>query len=150
MNITVSQLGWYLVAFWVAGIVLGWVQDWICDRFEFRVSRRGVRAARRWYGTAAHVCLRSAADDDDPDRFTVLARRDENTVVPWLLVHRLDPEYLTYWDEDAEAFWAKVTDFAPYAVRRVRPHFTRFGRVRVLWLTKWLPLSNPAGYLEGA
>jgi len=151
MNITVSQLGWYLVAFWAAGTALGMVQDWISDRWEFTVGgHAGFRAARRWYGTAAHICLRADAEDDDPDRFAVLARWDEDTAVPWLLVHRLDREHITGWDEDAEAFWAPVTDFAPYTVRRIRPHVIRFGRLRIPWLTKWLPLRHPAGFLDGA
>lgn len=150
MNITVANLGWWIAALWGAGTVLGLIRDWICDRYE--INRRGFRfrPARRWYGTAAHISLRAAANDDDPDRFAILARWDEDTEVPWLLVHRLDREHLTYWDEDAEAFWAPVTDFAPYSVRRVRPHLTRFGRVRVPWLTKWLPLRKPSGFLEGA
>jgi hypothetical protein len=148
-SITPGDLGWWIIGIYATGTVLGWIQDWISDRYE--ITRRHPRLVRCWYGTAAQVSLRSAADDDDPDRFAVLARWDENTAVPWLLVHRLDREYLTYWDEDAEAFWAPVTDFAPYSVRRVRPHLTRFGRVRVPWLTKWLPARSPVSYLgDGA
>ena len=90
-------------------------------------------------------------DDDAPDRYVVLGWGPcEGTRIPWLQVHKLDPGFLTYWDEDAETFWAPVTDFAPYSVRRFRPHVWWFGRLPLPWLTTWLPPRNPAGFLGGA
>lgn len=139
MNIT-PALGWAILAlaFIGAGEVLGAVQSWISDRWE--ITRR--RPVRRWYGTRSQVVMRSAAGDDDPGRYVVLARDDENSAVPWLKVHKLDPGYLTYWDEDAEPFWAPVTDFAPYAVRRFRPGVTLIGRVPVPHLAEYPPLPH--------
>lgn len=130
-------------AWWTAGIlaaayIIGWVRDWISRRWE--IARH--RPVRRWYGSAAHVCLRSDAEDDDPERYAVLDWWDGNPALPWLWVVKLDPQYLTYWDEDAEAFWAPVTEFAPYAVRRIRPCIWHFGRVPLPWLTKWCLMSG--------
>jgi hypothetical protein len=156
MNITIANLGWTLLVIEFAGQILAIAQGWFTDRYE--VTRRGFRftACRRWYGTHSQVTIHAEADADDPPRYVVLERDDENTAVPWLKVHRLDPEYLTYWDEDAEPFWAPVTVFAPFAVRRFRPGVTLTGRVPVprLWqyppmsgahLGELLPLSRVAG-----
>jgi len=144
VNITPVNLGWWITGFLVVGTLAAWTQNWISDRYEF-VARDGrVRISRRWYGGAAHVILRTQAGDEDPDRFAVLDWWDDNTAVPWLWVHKLDPEYMTYWDEDSEAFWAPVTDFAPYAVRRIRPYFYKFGPIRLPWLTKYVLIEGGA------
>lgn len=141
MNITTANLGWTILAILAAGTVLGWIQEWICDRWE--ITRARPRVTRRWYGAHAQVTLRAEADADDPPRYVVLAWDSEDSAVPWLKVHRLNPEFLTYWDEDAEPFWAPVTVFAPYAVRRFRPGVKLIGRVPVMWLAKYPPLPYP-------
>lgn len=146
-----AGLGWYIAAFVIAGFVAGRIWSWFGDRYE--ITWHGpfpARVTRRWYGAGAHVVLRTAVDDDQPDRFAVLDWWADGPAVPWLWVIKLDPEYLTYWDEDAKPFWAPVTDFAPYTVRRIRPYFYRFGKVWLPWLTKYLPVRNPSRYLEGA
>lgn len=144
-HITPANLGWYVVAFLVAGTILGWLSDWSRDRWEIsRNIRARFRPSRRWYGTHAQVRLRAEADDDDAPRYVVLNwGLGERTRIPWLQVHRLNPEYLTYWDEDAEPFWAPVTVFAPYAVRRFRPGVTVIGRIPVPWLWRYPPLPYP-------
>jgi len=144
-GITTANLGWWIIGLYAAGTVLGWIQDWFGG--QYAITRRGFRfcAARRWYGTRARVCLRDAGGGRGPDRYVVLCRDDEDTAVPWLKVHKLNAERLRYWDEDAEPFWAPVTVFAPCEVRRLRPHLTRFGRVRVPWLTRWLPAGGLGG-----
>lgn len=119
---------------------------WLGD--QYTISR--FRPVRRWYGTRAHLCRRGHEDDQAPDLFVVLSRDTENLPVPWLKVCRLDPDHITKWDEDAEPFWAAVTDFAPYSVRKFRPHLIRFGRVTVPWFSWWLPLRQPSGFLDGA
>lgn len=139
MNIT-PTLGWSILALAIigAGAVLAAVQSWAGDRWEFTCGRPWI--ARRWYGTRSQVVMRSHADDDDPDRYVVLAWDSENSAAPWLKVHKLNPEFITYWDEDAEPFWAPVTDFAPYAVRRFRPGVKFTGGVPVAWLAEYPPL----------
>ena len=144
MSISPADLGWWITGLWAAGTVVGWIQDWITNRYEIGAREGRGRITRRWYGPAAHVILRAAAGDDDPDRFAVLDWWDDNTAIPWLWVHKLDPEYMTYWAEDAEPFWAPVTDFAPYAVRRIRPYLYRFGRIRLPWLTQYVLLMSGA------
>lgn len=148
MNITTANLGWLILACMLGGIILGGIQDWFTGQYEatFRMPFR-FRVTRRWYGTSAHVCLRIAEDDEDPARYVVLDRDEENTAAPWLKVHKLNPEAFSYWDEDAEAFWAPVTDFAPYTVRLLRPHILRSERYRWPMLFDYLPLRQPAGYL---
>ena len=148
MNITATMVAVLVIL--AAGLALACVQSWLSGQYE--LARHGWLPAvsRRWYCPRAHVCLRAEADGQDPARYAVLAFCAEHTPVPWLLVHKLNPEYLTYWDEDSGAFWAPVTDFAPYAVRRLRPHVERFGPAPVPWLTLYLPLRQPAGYLEEA
>lgn len=145
-----SELGWAVLA--IAGIALltasavGWFDG------QYEVARRGrawFRVTRRWYGLRAHVCFRDGEEDDDVARFVVLAWDDDHTPVPWLQVRKLNPEFCTYWDEDSEAFWAPVTDFAPYTVRRFHPRVLRYGWVPVVWLTWYAPLRQPSGYLAG-
>lgn len=150
-HITPANLGWWIVAFLIAGIILGAVQEWIRDRWEITpCAPWRYRVTRRWYGPHSHVCLRAEAEADDPELYVVLDWDDEDASVPSLKVHKLNPEYLTYWDEDSEAFWAPVTCFAPYTVRRFRPHLIRcvlLGRaVFIPWLTLYLPLPLPAGF----
>lgn len=139
---------WQILALLAAVVALSSVHGWIGDRWEF--SRARPRVTRRWYGIHAQVTQRAEAGSDDPDRYVVLAWDSENTAVPWLKVHKLDPEYLTYWDEDAEPFWAPATGFAPYAVRRFRPGVTLIGRVPVLRMTNYPPLPYPARIPEEA
>jgi hypothetical protein len=147
-HVTSADLGWYIVAFLIAGAVASAVQEWIRDRWE--ITRGRPRIARRWYGPHAHVTLAAEAEADDPELYVVLDWDAEDAGVPSLKVHKLNPEYLTRWDEDAEAFWAPVTCFAPYTVRRFRPHLIRcvlLGRaVLIPWLTLYLPLPLPAGF----
>lgn len=140
---------WTVFVILGAVLVLNSAWAWFTDRYEVAGGKHsGFRLWRRWYGLHAQVVLREDEDDTDPDRYTVLAWDDENSDAPWIKVIRLDPEYLTYWDEDAEAFWARVTDFAPYAVRRFRPYVFRFGWLPVPWLTKYVPVRRPAGYVK--
>lgn len=143
-HVTAANLGWVILALLLAGSFLGGIQGWVTDRYEFiALPCRGFRftVTRRWYGTHAQVCLRTEADDLEADRYVVLQRETGNTAVPWLKVHKLNPEFLTYWAEDSEAFWGPVTDFAPFAVRRFRPGVTLIGRVPVpgLWGYPLLP-----------
>ena len=159
MNVTIGHIDWR-VAVAVAALaafglyrVLGLSREWVTDRYETTVSLRGgLHVARRWYGAAAQVIRRDQVEAEDPDRFAVIdwwqdGPADGGALAgTWLWVARLDPDYMTYWDEDAEPFWAPVTDFAPYAVRRVRPHFWRFGRIPLPRLTSWVLL--PA-FLDG-
>jgi len=159
MSITVSHVS-ALVAVFVAAtaalgciVALDWAWSRVSDRYEITLSvRRGLSVRRRWYGGAAHV-VRRDDDGDNPDRFAVLDWwRDDSGPgrPPWLWVVLLDPKYLTYWDEDAEPFWAPAADFAPHEVRRFRPYLWRFGRVRLPWLTSWVPLRDPDGFQGGA
>ena len=140
MNITVPDLGWITLAFLLAGTVLGWIQDWFTGQYE--ITRHGFRftVTRRWYGTNAHVCVRSDEDNDDADRYTVIRWDAVGTDVPWLLVEAMD--------DDWTAHWAPVTDFAPYTVRRIRPHILRSERYRWPMLFDYRPLRQPAGYLQ--
>lgn len=146
-HITPANLGWWILAFLVTGTAVNAVQEWIRDRWELTPDASWRRPLmRRWYGTHAHVTLAAEAEADDPEVYVVLGWDEENTGIPSLKVCKLNPEYLTRWDEDSEAFWAPVTVFAPYTVRRFRPHFERFGRVFIPWLTLYLPLPLPAGF----
>lgn len=148
MNITTANLGWLLLACLLAGIVLASIQERLAVQYEVTRHGRWFRVNRRWYGTRAHVCLRGAEDDDDPDLYVVLDRDDENTAVPWLKACKLDPDHITRWAEDAEPLWAPVTEFAPYSVRMFRPGVIRFFRVPVPWFSWYLPLRRPSGYLR--
>jgi hypothetical protein len=125
-----------------ASSALGWLAD------QYTIA--GFRVTRRWYGTRAHVCRRGREDDEAPARFIVLCRDTENMPVPWLKVCQLDENHITKWAEDATPFWAPVTDFAPYTVRKFRPGVLRFGRVAVPWFSWWRPLRQPSGFLDGA
>jgi hypothetical protein len=142
MNITTSNLGWGLLACLLAGGVLSGVQDWFTGQYE--ITRRGwrLRTTRRWYGPSAHVCLRAEEDNDEAERYTVIGWDDEGTDVPWLLVEAMD--------DDWTAHWAPVTDFAPYTVRRLRPHILRTEHHRFPMLFDYRPLRSPAGFLDGA
>lgn len=136
MNITPANLGWGIAAFLIAGYVLGSVQSWAGDRWEFTGRRLPVR---RWYGTGARVCLGSNANQV----FRVISWSDEGTEVPWLLVV-LHSGTSWYIDEPREPQprWMPVTSFAPGRVRRFRPHLERVGGVRVPWLTAYLPVGG--------
>ena len=144
MNITTANLGWIILAWLVAGYVLGNIQCWFDGQYE--VTRHGfrVRGTRRWYGTRAHVCLRAEEDNDEAERWLVLGWDQEDCEVPWIRVINID-------DEDARSRWAPVTDFAPYAVRRLRPWVFRYRRLAIPFLFSYWPLRQPAGYLgDGA
>lgn len=137
-HITAANLGWYLLGLLLAAVVITQISEWIRDRWEITCGRP--RITRRWYGTNAHVTLRAEAEADDPELYVVLQWDAEDAGVPSLKVHKLNPEFCTFWDEDSEAFWAPVTCFAPYTVRRFRPHFERLGPVFIPWFTRYLPL----------
>lgn len=96
---------WQILALLAVAVIVSSAHGWAADQYEFRWSG----FTRRWYGTRAHVCLRAEEDDDDAERYTVIAWDDEGTDVPWLLVEAMD--------DDWTAHWAPVTDFAPYTVR---------------------------------
>lgn len=146
-HVTPANLGWYIVAFLTAWTVFGWLSEWIRDRWEITpCAPWRYRITRRWYGPHAHVTLRAEAEADDPELYVVLDWDDGDADVPSLKVHKLNPEFCTFWDEDAEAFWAPVTCFAPYTVRRFRPHFERLGPVFIPWLTLYLPLPGLAAF----
>jgi hypothetical protein len=139
MNITTGDAGWVIAALLLGGAVLGGIQDWLAGQYE--VTRRGrvrFRVARRWYGTRAWVVLRREAGWDEPERFRVLGRDDENSSAPWLHVQSID-------NDDSEAFWAPVTDFAPCAVRRLRPWVFRYRWLRIPVLFAYETVSRPAG-----
>lgn len=144
IHLTPANFGWVVAIWLIAGTAIAGIWNAISGRWEIT---RG-RAARRWYGPGAHVTLRAEAEADDPELYVVLRCDGEDASVPSLKVHKLNPEYLTYWDEDSEAFWAPVTCFAPYTVRRFRPHLIRCvlrGRVAwIPWLTEYLPLPGAA------
>lgn len=135
MNISPGFL-WAALVIIAAGFAGSTAWDWFTGLYE--VTR--FRVVRRWYGTSAHVCLRGAEDDDDAGRFAVIKWDGEGTDVPWLLVEAMDDGWT--------AHWAPVTDFAPYTVRRLRPHFLKFGRIPVPQLRAYRPLRQPAGYLR--
>jgi hypothetical protein len=133
---------WLALAIFFAALALSSVQTWFGDQYEVtRGARFRLRVTRRWYGTRAHVCLRSAEDDDGALRFAVLDWNDESTPVPWLLVANID-------DEDDGPYWAPVSDFAPYTVRRLRPHILRTEHYRFPQLFDYRPLCNASCYLE--
>lgn len=147
-HVTAVRLGWWIVALIIAATILSMVSEWIRDRWEITC---GHRITRRWYGTHARVCLRTEAADWGPARYVVIGWDNEHTGIPWLLVHKADPEHPAYLDEDAGAFYASATDFVPDSVRRFRPHLIRcalVGRVVFMpWLVKYLPL--PAATRRG-
>lgn len=143
MNITKADLGWVIATWLIAGLILAAIADWFTGQYE--VTRRGrawFRITRRWYGTRAWVILRVQFDWDEPERFRVDRWDDENTGVPWLLVHSID-------DDGADSFWAPVTDFAAWAVRRLRPWIFRYGwlRLPVLFAYETLPSGPDLGQL---
>lgn len=142
-HVTAANLGWYILAFLATGTAVNAVQEWIRDRWELTPDASWRRPlTRRWYGTHAHVTLAAEAEADDPELYVVLAWDAEDAGLPSLKVHKLKPEHLTRWDEDSEAFCAPVTIFAPYTVRRFRPHFERFRWAWIPWLTLYLPLPG--------
>lgn len=122
---TETPLWAYLAA--VAFIALAsWSASWLKDHYELA----GQRPVRRWYGTGAWVTLRRDAGVS-LDTYRVDGWSDDSTTVPWLLVSCMD-------SEDPVAFWAAVTDFSPYAIRRFRPHLWR-GWLPVLFAHETLP-----------
>jgi hypothetical protein len=114
MNIPVFSIGEILVflaAFAVAIIAWGWFRD----QYEPAWTGRLPRFTRRWYGTRAHICLKSEAEGlEIPDLYEVIEWGDDSTPVPWLCV-RFAP------DPEAEASWRPVTDFSAAYVRRFHP-----------------------------
>jgi hypothetical protein len=145
MNITSANFGWVVLAALVASYILASVQEWFAGQYE--VTRRGFRfcVTRRWYGPRAWVILRDCKDADEPERFRVLDVDDEDlNHHPWLKVGSVDFDC----DEDAEPFWAPVTDFYPEAVRRLSPWIFRYRRLRWPVLFAYKTLPRPAGYLQ--
>jgi len=147
---TFAGLGWIIAAWLVAGLTLAAVLSWFSGQYE--VTRTGLfrfRADRRWYGTRAWVILHSEADEDEPERFRVLQVDTEDSETPWLKVGSIDFDE-DHLDEDvlAEPFWAPVTDFAPEAVRRLRPRIFRHRWLRLPALFAYETLPHPAGYVE--
>ena len=143
MNTT--TLPWGIIACIAAAFIAASVQEWFAGQYEVR--RRGrfwFRVTRRWYGPRAWVILRKHQDADEPERFRVLQVDTEDSDIPWLKVGSVDFAN----DEDAEPFWAPVTDFAPEAVRRLRPWIFRYRRVALPVLFAYYPLRQPAGYLQ--
>lgn len=144
-HITPANLGWWLLGMLALFTVANGLINWIDDRWEITpCAPWRYRVTRRWYGTRSQVRLRAEAGDEDAPRYVVLAWDDDDAEVPWLKVHRLNPEFITYWDEDAEPFWGPVTVFAPYAVRRLRPSVTLIGRIPVPSLWEYPLLPCPA------
>jgi hypothetical protein len=87
-------------------------------------------------------------DRGDPALYAVIAQDGEHSPIPWLKVHKLAPDS-NYWDDSAETYWAPVTAFAPYAVRRLRPWIFRYGWLRIPVPFLYVPLRHPAGYPGG-
>ena len=106
-----------IIALW---LVVSRSASWLKDHYEIT----GRRPVRRWYGSTARVILRGSENDAGAPRYAVLAWDTENCEVPWLKVHQLDRDS-RFWDEDAEPFWAPVTQFVPHSLRRFRPHLWR-------------------------
>ena len=129
-----ATLAWGIITCIAAAFIAASVQEWFTGQYE--VTRHGFRLSvtRRWYGTRAWVVLRVQADEDEPDRYQVLGWDQENTLTPWVRVMNID-------NEDAGSFWAPVTDFAPEAVRRLRPWIFRYRRLYlpVLFAYRTLP-----------
>lgn len=136
---TTITLPWLLLVCVVAGTVLAGIQEWFTG--QYKVTRRGV--IRRWYGVRAWVILRGHEDDDEPERFRVLQVDAEDSDIPWLKVGSID----FAGDDDAEPFWAPVTDFAPEAVRRLRPWIFRYRRLALPVLFAYKTLPRQADYL---
>jgi len=151
-HVTAVRLGWWIVVLIVAAAILSAISEWIRDRWEITCGRP--RIARRWYGTHALVRLRHGYGSAASNVFRVISWADEDSPVPWLLVVLYSGTSWRLSEEDTEEpepFWRCVTDFAPEAVRRFRPHLIRCtmgGRVvRMPWLVKYLPL--PAAAVRG-
>lgn len=117
-----TTLAWGIIVCIAAAVIAASVQEWFTGQYE--VTRKGFlfTVTRRWYGIRAWVILRGHEDDDEPERFRVLQVDTEDTETPWLKVGSIDFAA----DEDAEPFWAPVTDFAPEAVRKLRPWIFRY------------------------
>ena len=140
-----ATLAWGIITCIAAAFAAASVQEWFAGQYEVR--RRGrfwFRVTRRWYGPRAWVILRKHQDADEPERFRVLQVDTEDSDIPWLKVGSVDFAN----DEDAEPFWAPVTDFAPEAVRRLRPWIFRYRRLALPVLFAYYPLRQPAGYLQ--
>jgi len=142
MNITTVNLGWIILGWLLAGTACSGIGGWLAG--QYKVTRQGRRlcVTRRWYGARAHVCLRGEADG--AQRYSVTRWYGEGTALPWLLVQNIDDE------DEPDAFWAPVTDFAPYSVRRLRPHILRTGHYRFPQVFDYRPLRQPSGFLGDA
>lgn len=143
-HVTAVRLGWWIVALIVAAVVISWISERIRDCWEDTCDRPGL--TRRWYGSHSRVFLRAEAANWGPARYTVIKWNAEHTDLPWLLVRKLNPADLRYWDEDAEPFWAPMTDFAPDMVRRIRPHALRTEHHRFPELFDYRPLRQRPAY----
>jgi hypothetical protein len=123
----------------LAGAGLGWLATraagWWSGQYE--LTWEPLRITRRWYGPRAHVRLRA-----ELGLFCVLMWDDHNFPVPWLKVCPVA-------DENTQPFWAPVTSFTPYRVRRLRPSmFRRWRRQPFPLVWEHQPLPAPAGGLR--
>lgn len=150
-SVTPANLGWWILAFLATGTVLNAVQEWIRDRWELTPDASWRRPLmRRWYGTHAHVRLRNGIGAARHNIFRVIAWDDEDTELPWLLVVLHNGTSWRLSEDDTgepEPFWGRVTDFAPYTVRHVRPHILRTEHRRFPELFDYRPVRQPCGYL---
>jgi hypothetical protein len=105
---------WQILAFLGVFLVVTSAWSWFRDQYEATWAGRLPRFTRRWYGTRAHVRIRSGEGHEIPGLFEVLEWGDDSTEVPWLCVRDLE-------DEDTGAFWRPVTDFCDYSVRQFHP-----------------------------
>jgi hypothetical protein len=108
---------WQILAFLGVFLVVTLAWSWFRDQYEPVWTGRLPRFTRRWYGLRAHVCFKSGCEP--PDRHEVIEWGDDSTDVPWLCVRNID--LVSYEDGPPEPFWAPLTDFSPYAVRRFHP-----------------------------
>lgn len=142
MNINVPL--WLAFAVFTGIVALTSAQEWFNSQYEVtRSGRFRRRVTRRWYGTHAHVRLRNGGAGTKLNVFRVIGWDDE-TPVPWLLVVLHNG---TCWSESGEdepqPFYAPVTHFAPYTVRRLRPHILRSEDYTFPRLFDYRPLRQP-------
>jgi hypothetical protein len=126
---------WAYLSVVAFALLASWSASWLKDRYELS----GRRPVRRWYGSTARVILRGNENDPGAPRYAVLAWDAGDCEVPWLKARQLAGDSF-FWD-DAEPFWAPVTQFAPHSVRTFSPHLRRAGRfpVPVLFASQTLP-----------
>lgn len=117
---TAQLIGAALIAGAVMMLTVIPAMTWLENRYQLqRPGRRRFRVTRRWYAEGAQVvaqCLPTLLDG--PVRYRVLEWRTEPAAGTWLCVGPADAsaDYL-------DPFWASLTMFQPYAVRRFRPFY---------------------------